>query len=79
VEYEIYSSEKPLFFYQTARNHAVKDGNRHIHRSPNIKHKVLHYAVRCPQRPWDGKYLSENFFLRWTKAEFNSEGNWLWI
>lgn len=28
VEYEkIYSSEKPLFFYQAAGNHSVKDGN----------------------------------------------------
>lgn len=75
----IYSSESPLFFYQTTRNHAVKDGKRHTHRSPNIKHKELNYAVRCPQRPWDRKYLLENFLVRWTKAEFNTEGNWLWI
>jgi hypothetical protein len=79
VEYEIiYSSEKPLFFYQTARNHAVKDCNRHTHRSSNIKYKELNSAVRRSQRPWEGKYLSENSFVRWTKAEFNTEGNWLW-
>jgi len=52
VEYEIiYSSEKPLFFYQSVRNYAVKDGNRHTHRSPNIKCKELNSVVQCPQRP----------------------------